>query len=288
MSKRSFPGFALQLAAILVAVLGLASAAWGQSLNLEGQTGGLVTPFAYTTPSEPGGISFPAAAFHLVSGGDIVGTHFQISLTAGALNRLEFGYTRSAVSVSTDDAATGLFDRGFSIVHAKAILLPEGTGGTGAPAIAAGFVVRFQKQHIERGLGVATKNGDVFVVVTKTFNQIEQAPIVLSGGVKATSASLFGFAGNAPGWSPCGFLFGGINLGGRVLVGAEYAQQPKEIDGIEGSDVPGTVTFLARFTPDPQKRLSIDVSVVSLGGDVGGGIDIKAKNRFAFGVGYRF
>jgi len=186
-----------------------------------------------------------------------------------------------------DEAITGLFDRGFSIVHAKAILVPENAAGSGAPAISAGFVARFQKQPIERGLGVATKNGDVFAVMTKTFNKSGQAPIVLSGGVKATKASLFGFAGNAPGWSPCGFFFGGVNLGGKVLLGAEYAQQPKEIEGIQATKVPGTVTALVRFTPGPGARLNVEMLFINLGDDIGG-LNIKAKNRFAFGIGYRF
>lgn len=112
-------------------------------------------------------------------------------------------------------------------------------------------------------------------------------PIVVSGGVKASNASLFGFAGNAPGWSPCGFFFGGVNLGGRVLLGGEYAQQPKEIEGMRATKVPGTVTALVRFTPDPGARLSVEMLFINLGDDIGG-LKIGAKNRFAFGIGYRF
>jgi hypothetical protein len=43
-----------------------------------------------------------------------------------------------------------------------------------------------------------------------------------------------------------------------------------------------------RLVPDEKAKLSLEVALVSLGGDIGGGIDIKAKNRFAFGFGYRF
>ncbi len=85
--------FALLQIAILMLFACFAGSVCAQSLNLEGQTGGAATPFAYTTPSKPESISLPAAAFHLLSGGDIVGTHYQISLTAGAFERLEFGYT---------------------------------------------------------------------------------------------------------------------------------------------------------------------------------------------------
>jgi len=274
--------------ALIVLISGAGTTARAQSLNWEGQSGGLVTPFAYTVESRPDGISYPAISFHLLSGGEVVGTHYQSSVTVGFLSRVEVGYTRSSVTAGTSEPASGLFDRGFNIFHGKVVLVPENAGGRHVPAISAGFVVRYQSQHLEGNIGSATQNGDFVVVATKTFNQIKHAPVVLSGGVKATNAALMGLAGNAPDWTWCGFFFAGVNLGGKVLVGGEYAQQPSSIEGIDGADVPGTYTFMARFVPDRKARLSIDVALASLGDAIGEGLDINANNRFTFGVGYRF
>jgi hypothetical protein len=293
MPNRPFVGPALRSAALVIAIISLASSVSAQSLNLEGQTGGMATPFAYVIESKPGRVGAPAAGLRWLSGGDAVGDRFQMSAIIGFLGRLEVGYTKGAVShaaegsIDTDEVAK-IFDRGFMIVHAKAILVPENSGGTGAPAISVGFAYRFQRSSLEGVPGAQVSNGDIYVVATKTFSQITQAPIVISGGVKGTNATPFSFAGNSTGWVARGFVFAGVKLGGKVLVGAEYAQQPKEIDGVPDVSMPATTAFLVRVVPDQKAKLSVEASLVSLGGDIGGGVDIKAKNRFALGIGYRF
>jgi hypothetical protein len=293
MPNRPIAGPALLLAAFIIASVSLAGSVSAQSLNLEGQTGGMATPFAYVIESRPGHVGAPAAGFHWLKGGDKVGNRFQMSLIIGFLGRLEVGYTKGAVShasegsIDTDEVAK-IFDRGFMIVHAKAMLVPENSGGTNAPAVSVGFAYRFQRSSLEGVPGSQVKNGDVYVVATKTIGQIKQAPIVISGGVKGTNATPFSFAGNSTGWVARGFVFGGLKLGGKVLVGAEYAQQPREIDGVPDVNMPATTAFLVRLVPDPKGKLSLEASLVSLGGDIGGGVDIKANNRFALGIGYRF
>lgn len=278
------------------------TAAGAQSLDLEGRTGGIVTPFAYTLESGRLGISPPSAAFHLIGGGDVVGTHFQVSVTEGFLGRVEVGYTRSAVSEGSSQPLSNLFDRGFSIVHGKVLLVPEGSGMVSLPAVSAGFVARYQRKHIEGGIGSATKNEDFYAVATKTLGGIEPVHLIVSGGLKATDASILGFAGNSPDWAWCGFAFAGVKLAGQVLVGAEYAQQPEEIKGVGEADVPGTVTVFARLTPALLGRLSIDAGMISLGDEIGGDLDvdvyqgdgtagrldIEASSRYFLGAGYRF
>jgi hypothetical protein len=211
-----------------------------------------------------------------------------MSAIIGFLGRLEVGYTKGAVSHASMDEVAKIFDRGFMIVHAKAVLIPENSGGTNAPAVSARFAYRFQRSSLEGVPGSQVSNGDIYVVATRTFSQIKQAPIVISGGVKGTNATPFSFAGNSTGWVARGFVFAGVKLAGKLLVGAEYAQQPKEVDGVPDISMPATTAFLVRLVPDQKAKLSLEASVVSLGGDIGGGIDIKANNRFAFGVGYRF
>ncbi len=283
------PGF--RIATLILLVVSVTGGVRAQSLNWEGQVGGVMTPFAYVVESKDAGISLPAAAFHLLSGGDVVGTHYYGSLTVGFLNRAEVGYSRAAITTAAEEDShplTSLFDRGFNIIHGKVILLKEDSSGLSLPAISAGFVTRFQQEHIEGGLGSATKNGDIYVVVTKTSDLIQFAPVVLSGGVKVTNASLMGLAGNAPEWAWRGFVFGGINLGSRLLLGAEFMQQPEQIEFLAGADLPATISFLARLVPDPKSRLSIDAAVIRAGDEIGDDLNIKADNRFSFGLSYRF
>jgi hypothetical protein len=278
----------IRLAMLIVAVSGLTDAALAQSLNLEGQSGGVATPFAYTLASRPNGISLPSASFHLLSGGDVVGTHFQVSLAVGFLNRAEVGFTRSAVSEGSSQPFSNLFDRGFGILQGKVALIHEGDCAKNMPAVSAGFVTRYQRKHIEGGLGTATQNGDIYVTATKTIGPIEQAHLVLNGGLKATNASIMGLAGNSPSWALCGFAFAGVKVGGAVLIGAEYVQQPEEIEEFDGTDVPGVVTLLARVTPGAEARLAVEAGMISLGDEIGPGLDVEADNRFFFGAGYRF
>jgi hypothetical protein len=290
MPHRPIAGSVCQVAALIIATVGFAASVSAQSLNLEGQTGGMVTPFAYVIESEPGHAGAPAIGFHWLNGGEAVGDRFQLSAIIGFVGRLEVGYTKGAVSqgsIDTDEVAK-IFDRGFMMVHAKAILVPENSGGTNAPAVSVGFAYRFQRSSLEGVPGSPVRNGDICVVATKTFSQIKQAPIVISAGVKGTNATPFSFAGNSTGWVARGFVFAGVKLGGKVLVGAEYAQQPKEIEGVPDVSMPATTAFLVRIVPDRKSKLSLEASLVSLGGDIGAGVDIKANNRFALGIGYRF
>jgi hypothetical protein len=281
-------GFTFPIAAVIILAGGVGTSARAQSFNLEGQTGGMATPFAYVIASKAESVGAPAIAFHLLSGGEAVGTRYQISATTGFLGRLEVGYTKAAVSHGTETEAGSIFDRGFMMVHAKALLVPENMNGSNAPAISAGFIYRFQGSVLEGTPGGPVRNGDIYVAATKTFSQINQAPIVISGGVKGTNATPFSFAGNSTGWSACGFVFGGVKLGGRVLIGAEYAQQPKSVDGVPEASMPATWTILMRAVPDKKGKLSLELALVSLGDHIGEGLDINANYRPTFGVGYRF
>ena len=64
-------------------------------LNWEGQTGGLLTPFAYTSKSPALGIGHPEVAFHYMNAGPVLGNEFQTSITVGFLKIGEIGFTRS-------------------------------------------------------------------------------------------------------------------------------------------------------------------------------------------------
>lgn len=55
-------------------------------------------------------------------------------------------------------------------------------------------------------------------------------PLLVSGGLRVTNASLYGVSGNAPDWTAGVFFTGGVVLAERALAGVEYSQQPSEIE----------------------------------------------------------
>jgi hypothetical protein len=265
-----------------------------QGLNWEGQTGAFVTPFAYVSPSSGHGFGHPAVSFHYLDGGDVIGGLYQVSATTGLFGRFEIGYTRSLNSAGSTPALSSLFEGGFNTFHAKANLLPENAGKQKyVPAIAVGFVARTQVRHVGGVLtGKDTPNGDVYVVATKTITQTKVLPIVVNFGIKATDASVFGIAGNAPAWQ--GRLFGalGFVLPGparsKLVVGSEFAQQPHHIQDLPGATLPTTLTYFVRVLLPTERPLNIDFGVAQAAGQVLPGANIKARAQFATAISYRF
>lgn len=277
---------------LLLAVIGfgiaspaLAQAVVTQPLNWEGQAGAIVTPFAQTADSSENGGRL-SVGFHLLNAGEVLGTRFQISFTAAFMKRVEVGYTRSAVAAK-EEPLSSLFDRGFNTIHAKVNLLSENWNGTQAPAVSAGFLARWQKSNIEEEWP-ATKNGDLFVVATKTLAPESEVPLLVSGGLRVTNASLYGVSGNAPDWTAGVFFTGGVVLAERALAGVEYSQQPSEIEDFPGTDVPDTVSFFVRLLPVPKIKLGIDLAIVRLAKEIGPGLEVKADTCFMLGGSVRF
>ena len=218
----------MQVAGLSMLIGSLSGPATAQSLNWDGQTGGVVTPFAGVIKSPGSGVGLPAVSFHLLNGGEVVGTHFQTSFTGGLANRVEVGYTRSSVASGEGEGASTLFNRGFNTTHAKVTMVEESASPSGAPAISAGVAVRRQQEHVEGGLGVATQNADIYGVLTKTFAVTDTVAILANGGLKMTNASMMGLAGNSPDWTAAGFVAGGIVLREMVTVGSDFCEQPWE------------------------------------------------------------
>ena len=208
-----------------------------QSLNLEGHTCGVITPFA-TVPDAPG--LSPVVSFQTIVPGDTFGTRFLITLGASVGGRGEFGYTRAAIATGDAGDVGQLFDRGFHGVHGKLVLLHE-DATPGVPAIAVGGRVRWNSEELR--LANPMRNGDVFVVVTKSFDVSEGTSVQVNGGVKMTNASLFGFAGTAEGWTARGFGAVAVTTAnGKVSAGAEILQQPRAFEGLPEAEVPATIS----------------------------------------------
>src|SRR5437762_5700483 len=86
----------LAIAPLVIVLMGVTTnRASAQSLNWEGQTGIFVTPLAYTAPSTRQGLGLPVVAYHYLNAGEVIGGFHQASITEGAFDRIEFGYTRS-------------------------------------------------------------------------------------------------------------------------------------------------------------------------------------------------
>jgi hypothetical protein len=282
-------GKLLLLFAVFAAVLFLiAPISKAQDLNWEGQTGAFVTPFAYTSASPSGGFGHPAVSFHYLDGGDVIGGLYQVSATEGFLKRFEAGYTHSFNSAGTTAGLSPLFEGGFNIFHGKANLLPENAWKHNyLPAISVGFVVRSQVGHIT---GFNKTNGDAYLVATKTITQVKDLPIVVSGGIKGTNASVLGIAGNSPTWQGRGFGAVGFVLPGpksKLVVGSEVLQQPHYIQGVPGATLPSTLTYFVRVLPKTERPLNIDFGVAQAAGNIAPGADIKARAQFAFGISYK-
>jgi hypothetical protein len=291
----------------LLCMLFLASACTGtvkktaaQSLNWEGQNGIFITPLAYTVPGKQNGFDLPAVSYHFVDAGPVLGDFHQISITEGAYDRFEFGYTRNFHQDGSTAGLSNLWGSGFNIFHGKVGLLKEGRRIH--PAISAGFVARTQVRNINGAIeNKNTSSGDFYVVATKTVD-MRHLPLVFNAGFKMTNASILGLAGNSPGYQ--GRFFGAAAFAlkgpGRstILVGSEILQQPRRVDDLPGVTIPTTVTYAVRIIPGgalpihgwsaERPRLTIDVGLLQAAGNIAPGINLDARNRFAFGVSYGF
>ena len=274
---------------------------WAQSLNWEGQTGVFVTPLAYLVPSKDKSIGMPVVAYHYLNAGGVLGGFHQASITVGAFNRLEFGYTRNIHQAGTTPVLSALWSSGFNTFHGKVNVIEERR--TWRPAISVGFVARSQVHNVGGViLGKNTNNADFYAVLTKTVTQVRRVPLVFNFGVKATNASLLGLVGNAPGYEGRVFGAGAFALKGprrcTILLGSEVLQQPRDVQALRGVVVPTTITYAMRIIPAgalplhgwgvESPRLTIDLGVAQAAGNVAPGVNLEARHQFALGVSYGF
>ncbi len=261
------------LAVILLTVIVMGAGANGasaQSLNWEGQDGIFVTPLAYAVPSADKGFGRPIVAYHYLDAGEVLGGFHQVSVTMGAFNRIEFGYTRNLHQEGGTAGLSKLWSSGFNVFHGKLNLLSERR--TWRPALSIGFA------------------------------QIRHLPLVFNVGFKATNASLLGLAGNAPAYQ--GRLFGAAAFAlkgpGRstILLGSEVLQQPRSVQDLPAAVVPTTITYAVRIVPAgalplhgwgvESPRLTIDLGVAQVASNILPGVNLQARHQFAFGISYGF
>jgi hypothetical protein len=279
------------LALVLLLVPGGVPAS-AQSLNWEGQTGVFVTPLAYTAASPKDSIGKPIVAYHYLDAGDVLGGFHTASVTVGLLSRVEVGYTRAFHQDGDTPGLSPLWKGGFNIVHAKVNVVPENAAKQKwLPAVSAGLVERTQVNNVSGVLaGKTYHNADYYLVATKTVTQVKGLPLVFNLGYKATNASVFGLAGNAPAYQGRAFGAAAFVLKGpaksQIVLGSEFAQQPRQVLNLPGADVPTTITYAARIVPRPKTKFNIDFGVAQAAGKIMPGVDLHVRHQFALGVSY--
>jgi hypothetical protein len=288
--------------ALAIFVLTLASSsAFAQSLNWEGQTGVFVTPLAYSVSTGNASFSVPVVSYHYLNAGPVLGGFHQLSITMGAFNRIEFGYTGTLHQEGSTPGLSPLWSGGFNTFHAKANLVRERRRGL--PALSVGFIARTQVRNVGGViLGKDTNNQDFYAVATKTITYFHKLPLVFNAGFKATNASLLGLAGNAPGYYGRGFGAAGFAFKGpgrsTILLGSEVMQEPRSIEGLPGAVMPTTLTYAVRIIPSgalpvhgwgvETPKLTIDLGLAQAAGNIMPGVDLQARHQFAFGISYGF
>ena len=203
-------------------------------------------------------------------------------------------------------------DAGFNIVNGKVTVISESPKWI--PAIAVGGIYRFGDHFVgdgatERYVTVVhpiggprtvtvderqqnTRNGDIYVVGSKTITQISKhVPVLFSAGLRGTDAELWGLAGNAPGFELRAFSSLALVFHGpaksTIIAGTEFAQQPRQVKvgNLSLLDIPSTQTYALRIVPTPKAKLNVDLGVLHAGHYNTG---INVNDRFVAGISYGF
>jgi hypothetical protein len=338
----------LLLVLTVLTVTLLTQASFAQGLNWDGQTGALLTPFAYTASSGKGFLGKPEVSYHFLDTGDVIGYDSQFSVTEGIAKRFEIGFTQSASALGSTEAngvvpgqplhvtpnsagglyiepASRLFSNGYTAIHGKFTVIPENFGKNNwVPAIAVGAIGRFGGQRLSwvlsgdsATMGKTQKNGDVYIVATKTVTQFKKLPFVLNLGEKVTDASVLGIVGNAGNrngvgdrWQGCLFGAAAFVVKGPakslLVVGSEVVQEPKYVQGLNSyvngtlgttgvtANIPTSLSYFVRIVPHLEGGpLQVDLAVAQAAGKIVNiptvaQLDVKARAQFGMGISYHF
>jgi hypothetical protein len=329
---RSAANWKLVVPVLFLGFVFAATAAQAQ-LGLEGPTGIYVTPLAYTVASPANGLGKPTIAYHFLGLGSVLGDYSTFSVTEGFAKRYEVGYTsviHSGTSYvgSDGELVYALVPHGeslqtvsqygknhdFSIINGKATIISENSFKTKwVPAISVGGIFRFNDHNVINGstayttglltggknTAQNTRNGDIYVVGSKTITQISKhVPVLFSAGLRGTDASLWGLAGNAPSmelraFSSLALVFHGPYKS-TIIAGTEFAQQPQQLKlgkvKVPTSlvDIPSTQTYALRIVPSPKYKLNVDLGVLHATHHEDSGLQLNVNDRFVAGASYAF
>jgi hypothetical protein len=280
-----------------------------QNLNLEGQTGGFITPTAYVVESAKGHtFSHPAVGFHFIDASTVIGYIQTFNITEGFANRAEAGYSRSVhqlgntpVATASNAATSSLWDfNGMNIFHGKVVGIKDGQFGPWTPGLAVGGVVRTGDKFVSGALvqevggllgevvpAKAYTNGDIYISATKTWAK-PPVPFLLNFGWKATNAAIFGIGGQSTRFG--GRFYGGLGIplplfAGIVIVpSAGFTQEPRTVKGLGPAppngipllsgraDLPTTLDYAVRVTQREHPHFAFDIGVGQVAGRIGNAV----------------
>lgn len=289
-----------------------------QSLTVEGQTGGFVTPTAYVVPSVKKQIfSDPVVGYYFLNTDKVIGDIYNFSIEEGIANRAEFGYTRN-VHVTGDSAAfSSLWHfAGMNVFNGKVVVVKDGQGTPLTPGLAAGFVVRTGDKYVSGAIGQALggplksyTNEDFYVVATKTWLH-KPIPFIANLGFKATDASILGIGGQSTRYQ--GRLFGGLGiplpgpLHTAIVPAVGFLQQPPHSVNLGyllaggGGRLPTTLDYAVRITQRENPHFSIGAGVGQVAGMIGETevltaqgpalvpVNLEARKIFGLSLGLRY
>ena len=138
----------LSIAFCVLAIAAFSQTVFAQGLNWEGQTGAVITPFAYTAATPAGKLGKPEVSFHYLNAGNVIGNDYQFSITEGICKHFEVGLTQSFSSTGSSPYSV-LFSNGYTAIHGKLTFVNENAFKTKwVPAIAVGTIGRFGGQRV--------------------------------------------------------------------------------------------------------------------------------------------
>jgi hypothetical protein len=295
----------------LFVVTAFSQTSFAQGLNWEGQTGALLTPFAYTAGAPAGKFGKPEVAFHFLNTGNVLGNEYQFSVTEGIGKRFEFGITENFNQAGDTPVYSSLFTGSFTSIHGKYTLIKENAYKTKwVPAIAVGTIGRFNDSRVDTNANVvllknvtypSQNNADFYIVATKTVTQVKGFPFVLSLGEKVTDASIMGIAGEAGNGLNEGSRWQGRLFGAAAFVvkgpaksalifGSEAVQQPHYVQPLGNTvSIPTSLSYFVRVVPHLEgSPLQVDLGVVQAAGHVAPGLNLNANGRVGMGISYHF
>ena len=283
-----------------------------QSLTLEGQTGGFITPTAYVVPSHKGHFfSYPAVGYSFINSHQVIGDIHTFSIVEGLGNRAELGYTRSVHQEGDSELFSSLWHfSGMNVFNGKVVLIKDGQGFPFTPGLAAGFLVRTGDKFVSGAIdglsGQPIKsytNGDIYVAATKTWRHAP-LPFIANFGFKETNASILGIGGQSTRFQ--GRFFGGLGIPIPlpfhmvVVPAAGFLQQPphsvnlNQVLVVNEGRLPTTLDYALRLTQRDNPHFSFGIGVGQVAGTIGetyipppygpGPVPVNLQARSVFGI----
>jgi hypothetical protein len=269
--------------------------AFGQALNMDGQSGIFFQPWAEVVPAPHHQFGAPTMSFHVVNAGPVAGDYLNVGVEEGVGNWLEFGFTRNNHTDGGDPTISPLFNfAGMNMFNVKAKLIPAGARKFKyAPAVSVGGVLRtndpFVVQSVRRKNAT---NGDVYGVATELFTSGKKFAFLANAGVRGTNAQKYGYGGNTIAWEAR--AFGGlafpIPVKKAILIAptVEVDQEPRYIKYVPTAHVPTDLIYAVRVSRYPDSKWTFDVGTGHVGGTLARGINIKVNNALAFAADFHF